>query len=149
MRVVVTRVRWAQVEVEGEVCAKIGQGLLVLLGSEEGDTDKDISYICEKVCGLRIFADDAGKMNRSVREVGGELLLVSQFTLLGDVRKGKRPSFIRAGAPAEAQGVYEAAVEAFRATGIPVQTGVFQAHMQVSSQNDGPVTILLDSRRLF
>lgn len=149
MRAVVTRVLGAEVRIDGSVHSKIGAGLLVLLGSEEGDTDQDIRYICEKVCGLRIFEDAEGKMNLSIREVGGEIMVVSQFTLLGDARKGKRPSFIRAGAPAQAQEVYDRAVEAFCGTGLPIRTGVFQAHMQVQSVNDGPVTILLDSRKLF
>ena len=149
MRAVVTRVKSANVVVASSVIGSIDEGILVLLGSEEGDSDADIDYIVRKCAQLRIFADDEGKMNRSVQEVGGEILLVSQFTLLGDCRKGNRPSFIRAGAPSEAEGIYHRAVEAFRRTGIPVKTGIFQADMQVSSVNDGPVTILLDSRRLF
>ena len=149
MRAVVTRVKSANVVVASSVIGSIDEGILVLLGSEEGDNDADIDYIVRKCAQLRIFADDEGKMNRSVQEVGGEILLVSQFTLLGDCRKGNRPSFIRAGAPSEAEGIYNRAVEAFRRTGIPVKTGIFQADMQVSSINDGPVTILLDSKRLF
>ena len=149
MRAVVTKVTGAEVRIAGAVHSKIEGGLLVLLGAQEGDGDQDIHYICEKVCGLRIFEDTEGKMNLSIREVGGEILLVSQFTLLGDARKGKRPSFIRAGAPAQAQAIYDRAVQAFCETGIPIRTGVFQAHMEVQSVNDGPVTILLDSRKLF
>ena len=146
MRAVVTRVRWAQVEVEGEVCAKIGQGLLVLLGSEEGDTDKDISYICEKVCGLRIFPDDAGKMNRSLLDVGGEALIISQFTLYGDASHGRRPSFTEAARPEVAIPLYEKFVELCRGYGVRVATGRFGAEMLVSIRNDGPVTILAESR---
>ena len=149
MRAVVTKVLDAKVEVEGRVISQINRGLLVLLGSEEGDDEADISYIAEKVAGLRIFEDAAGKMNLSIREAGGEILVVSQFTLLGDARKGRRPSFIRAGAPNEAEQRYERAVDALIKTGIPVKTGIFRQHMRVSSINDGPVTILLDSRKLF
>lgn len=136
-------------EIDGQVAGAIGGGLLVLLGSQEGDTTEDIQYIVQKTIHLRIFADEQGKMNKSLMDVGGELLLVSQFTLLGDCRKGRRPSFVRSGPSQAAQNVYQEAVEAFRATGIPIATGVFGADMQVYSQNDGPVTILLDSRKLF
>ena len=149
MRAVVTRVKQASVEIDGQVAGAIGGGLLVLLGSQEGDTTEDIQYIVQKTIHLRIFADEQGKMNKSLMDVGGELLLVSQFTLLGDCRKGRRPSFVRSGPSQAAQNVYQEAVEAFRATGIPIATGVFGADMQVYSQNDGPVTILLDSRKLF
>lgn len=149
MRAVVTKVTSASVAIEGEETRAIAGGLLVLLGSQEGDTDADISYIVDKVCNLRIFEDEQGKMNLSLRDVGGEILVVSQFTLLGDARKGRRPSFIHAGAPAEAEGIYNRAVQAFRETGIGIKTGTFQTHMQVASVNDGPVTILLDSRKLF
>ncbi len=149
MRAVVTRVKSASVRIAGALYSKIEQGLLVLLGSEEGDTPGDISYIAEKTANLRIFQDEEGKMNRSVRDAGGEILIVSQFTLMGDARKGRRPSFIKAGSPAEAESIYDQAVLAFEAQGLPVKTGVFQAHMEVESINDGPVTILLDSRRLF
>jgi len=149
MRAVVTRVKSASVRIAGALYSKIEQGLLVLLGSEEGDTPGDISYIAEKTANLRIFQDEEGKMNRSVRDAGGEILIVSQFTLMGDARKGRRPSFIKAGSPAEAENIYDQAVLAFEAQGLPVKTGVFQAHMEVESINDGPVTILLDSRRLF
>ena len=149
MRAVVTKVKSASVAIEGQETQAIESGLLVLLGSQEGDTEADIAYIVDKVCNLRIFEDEQGKMNRSLREVGGEILVVSQFTLLGDARKGRRPSFIHAGAPAQAEAIYDRAVEAFIQTGIPIKTGTFQTHMQVASVNDGPVTILLDSRKLF
>lgn len=149
MRAVVTKVKSASVAVEGKETQAIKGGLLVLLGSQEGDGDADIAYIVDKVCNLRIFEDGEGKMNLSLRDVGGEILVVSQFTLLGDARKGRRPSFIHAGAPAQAEGIYNRAVEAFYGTGIGIKTGTFQAHMEVASVNDGPVTILLDSRKLF
>ncbi len=149
MRAVVTKVKSASVAVSGKETQAIEGGLLVLLGSQEGDTQADIAYIVEKVCNLRIFEDAQGKMNLSLREVGGEILVVSQFTLLGDARKGRRPSFIHAGAPEQAEAIYDRAVAAFRQTGIPIKTGTFQAHMEVASINDGPVTILLDSRKLF
>ena len=149
MRAVITRVTSAEVRIKGETYSQIGRGLLVLLGVQQGDTEKDIQYICEKTCGLRIFEDQEEKMNLSIQDVGGEILLVSQFTLLGDARKGKRPSFIRAGAPILAKEIYDKAVQAFLQTNIPVYTGVFQAYMQIESVNDGPVTILLDSRKLF
>lgn len=149
MRAVVTRVKSANVVVSSSVFGAIGEGILVLLGSEEGDGDGDIDYVVRKCTNLRIFEDDQGKMNKSVQEIGGEILLVSQFTLLGDCRKGNRPSFIKAGAPRDAEAIYNKAVEAFQQTGIPVKTGIFQADMAVSSVNDGPVTILLDSKKTF
>ena len=149
MRAVVQRVSSAVVTIENQVKSEIGRGILLLLGSQEGDDEGDISYIVEKTVHLRIFEDEQGKMNRSLEEMNGELLVVSQFTLLGDARKGRRPGFIKAGNPAEARKIYESAVEAFKKTGIPVATGEFQANMQVSLVNDGPVTILLDSRKLF
>lgn len=149
MRAVIQRVRRASVEVDGACIGKIEQGLLVLLGVEQGDTREDSNYIVSKVCGLRIFEDAEGKMNLSVEEIGGSILLVSQFTLMGDARKGRRPSFVGAGSPAEAKPIYEETVEAFRKTGNPIETGEFQADMQVSLVNDGPVTILLDSRKKF
>lgn len=149
MRAVVTKVKSASVAVEGKETQAIEGGLLVLLGSQEGDGDADIAYIVDKVCNLRIFEDSEDKMNLSLRDVGGEILVVSQFTLLGDARKGRRPSFIHAGAPAQAEAIYDRAVAAFQKTGIGIKTGTFQAHMEVASVNDGPVTILLDSRKLF
>ena len=149
MRAVVTRVNEASVEIDGKIVGQISRGLLILLGAAEGDEEKDIKYITDKCLTLRIFEDENDKMNRSVTDVGGELLVVSQFTLLGDVRKGRRPSFIAAGDPKRAEIIYEAAVERLRGSGLKVATGKFGANMQVSSVNDGPVTILLDSTKLF
>ena len=149
MRAVVTRVNEASVEIDGKIVGEISRGLLILLGAAECDEEKDIKYITDKCLTLRIFEDENDKMNRSVTDVGGELLVVSQFTLLGDVRKGRRPSFIAAGDPKRAEIIYEAAVERLRGSGLKVATGKFGANMQVSSVNDGPVTILLDSTKLF
>lgn len=149
MRAVIQRVERASVSVEGEIRGQIGAGLLVLIGVEEGDGDADFRYIAEKVPNLRVFEDEQGKMNRSLLDVGGEVLAVSQFTLLGDARGGRRPSFITAARPETADPMYERLVADWRARGIRVETGVFGAHMKVSLVNDGPVTILLDSRRRF
>ena len=149
MRAVIQRVERASVSVEGEIRGQIGAGFLVLIGVEEGDGDADFRYIAEKVPNLRAFEDEQGKMNRSLLDVGGELLAVSQFTLLGDARGGRRPSFITAARPETADPMYERLVADWRARGIRVETGVFGAHMKVSLVNDGPVTILLDSRRRF
>ncbi len=149
MRAVIQRVERASVSVEGEIRGQIGAGFLVLIGVEEGDGDADFRYIAEKVPNLRVFEDEQGKMNRSLLDVGGELLAVSQFTLLGDARGGRRPSFIAAARPETADPMYERLVADWRARGIRVETGVFGAHMKVSLVNDGPVTILLDSRRRF
>lgn len=149
MRAVIQRVERASVSVEGEIRGQIGAGFLVLIGVEEGDGDADFRYIAEKVPNLRVFEDEQGKMNRSLLDVGGELLAVSQFTLLGDARGGRRPSFITAARPETADPMYERLVADWRARGIRVDTGVFGAHMKVSLVNDGPVTILLDSRRRF
>lgn len=149
MRAVIQRVERASVSVEGEIRGQIGAGFLVLIGVEEGDGDADFRYIAEKVPNLRVFEDEQGKMNRSLLDVGGELLAVSQFTLLGDARGGRRPSFITAARPETADPMYERLVVDWRARGIRVETGVFGAHMKVSLVNDGPVTILLDSRRRF
>lgn len=149
MRAVVQRVTEASVTVEGKTVGSIGSGLMVLLGVEQGDTEKDGAYLAEKLAGLRIFEDDHEKMNLSVQQVGGSILLVSQFTLLGDVRHGKRPSFTQAAPPREADDLYEDLADRLRQKGIPVETGQFQAHMEVSLVNDGPVTILLDSRKVF
>ena len=146
MRAVVQLVKEASVAVAGDLKGKIGKGYLVLIGIEENDTEKDLSYICEKLLGLRVFEDADGKMNRSILDVGGAILLVSQFTLYGDARKGRRPSYIRAARPEKAIPLYEAMIEQLRAA-LPVETGEFGANMQVSLVNDGPVTILLDSER--
>lgn len=139
----------ASVSVDGQEVGAIAHGLLVLLGVEQGDGPADRDYIVAKTCELRIFPDADGRMNRSVADALGSVLVVSQFTLSGDARKGRRPSFDDAAAPAEAKLLYEDVVRAIRATGLTVATGVFQAMMQVTLVNDGPVTILLDSRRRF
>ena len=149
MRAVVQRVDKADVTVDGQVTGSVKKGLLVLLGVADGDTEKDLQYMVDKVTGLRIFEDDADKMNLSVKDVGGELLVVSQFTLCGDARKGKRPSFDKAAKPDLANAYYEKFVEMCRAQGLHVETGVFPAHMLVGLVNNGPVTILLDSTKLF
>ncbi len=149
MRAVVQRVTEASVTVEEKAIGSIGPGLMVLLGVEQGDTEKDGAYLAEKLAGLRIFEDSDDKMNLSVQQVGGSILLVSQFTLLGDVRHGKRPSFTKAAPSKEADSLYEDLAEKLRRKGIPVATGQFQAHMEVALVNDGPVTILLDSRKVF
>ena len=149
MRAVVQRVDKADVTVDGQITGSVQKGLLVLLGVAEGDTEKDLQYMVDKVTGLRIFEDDADKMNLSVKDVGGELLVVSQFTLCGDARKGKRPSFDKAAKPELANTYYEKFVEMCRAQGLHVETGVFRAHMLVGLVNNGPVTILLDSTKLF
>ena len=149
MRAVIQRVESASVSVEGEIRGQIGAGFLVLIGVEEGDGDADFRYIAEKVPNLRVFEDEQGKMNHSLLDVGGELLAVSQFTLLGDARGGRRPSFITAARPETADPMYERLVADWRARGIRVETGVFGAHMKVALVNDGPVPILLDSRRRF
>ena len=149
MRAVVQRVLRASVAVRDQITGEIGKGLMVLIGVEVGDGERDAAYIADKVLTLRVFEDDAGKMNRSLQEVGGAILAVSQFTLLGDARDGRRPSFILAARPDEADGLYRRVVELWRERGVPVETGVFGADMAVSLVNDGPVTILLDSRKLF
>lgn len=149
MRAVVQRVSQAQVTVAGEIRGSIGKGLLVLLGVAADDGDSDVAYLTEKTAGLRIFEDDAGKMNRSIEDIGGAVLVVSQFTLFGDVRRGRRPSFDNAAPPEMADALYQRYVAMLRAKGLQVETGVFRAMMQVELVNDGPVTILLDSRKLF
>lgn len=146
MRAVVQRVAWAKVEVEGALVGSIDRGLLVYLGAGKRDADKDREWMLNKVLGLRIFENEAGKMDKNVLDVGGVLLVVSQFTLYGDVRKGMRPSFDDAMPPAEAEAAYDAFVKAARAK-IKVETGKFRADMKVSSLNDGPVTIWIDSER--
>lgn len=147
MRTVIQRVTQAQVEVEGEITGKIGKGLLVYLGVGKEDDEKDAGFMAEKLTNLRIFADENDKMNLSVRDVNGGILLISQFTLYGDCRKGRRPGFDAAGKPERARQLYELTRELIKQQGVPVETGVFAAHMQVSSVNDGPVTFILDSAR--
>ncbi|WP_239493322.1 D-aminoacyl-tRNA deacylase [Luteitalea sp. TBR-22] len=149
MRAVLQRVRSASVTVEGRVTGEIGAGFLVLLGVEVGDTAADLAYIVDKTAALRVFPDADGRMNVDIRQAGGALLVVSQFTLAGDCRKGRRPSWDGAARPEEARAWYERALEAWRAHGLPVEAGVFQADMQVALVNDGPVTLLLDSRKQF
>ena len=145
MRAVVQRVSHARVEVDGEVVGAIERGLLVYLGFGRGDTDEDRAWVLGKIAGLRVFEDASGKMGLSVEDVQGAVLLVSQFTLYGDLRRGRRPSFDGAMPPEDAERAYEAAVRELRATGLRVQTGRFRAEMRVSSLNDGPVTLWIDS----
>ena len=145
MRAVIQRVTEAFVEVDGEEVGRIGLGLLVLLGVGQGDTVEDAQYLARKIVNLRIFPDEAGKMNLSLKEVGGEALLVSQFTLYAETRKGNRPSFAKAAPPDVGRRLYEAAIEAFLEQGVHVETGVYGAHMRVHLVNDGPVTLILDS----
>jgi D-aminoacyl-tRNA deacylase len=149
MRAVVQRVSRGEVRVGEDVTGRIGHGLVVLLGAGDDDTENDLTYLVDKIVGLRIFADEDGNMNRSVVDIGGALLVVSQFTLYGDARKGRRPSFVKAMAPGPAEQLYDRFVAAARATGVPVATGRFRAMMQVELINDGPVTLLLDSKRQF
>ena len=149
MRAVAQRVSHAEVEVEGAVVGRIGRGLLVYLGAAKGDAEADVDYVAQKLAGLRIFEDDEGKMSRSVVDVGGEILVISQFTLFGDVRRGRRPSFDDAAPPDDARLRYEEVVARLREQGLRVETGRFRAHMDVRSSVDGPVTILVDSRKLF
>src|SRR5215510_1305710 len=149
MRAVVQRVSRCKVTVDSKVVGEIGAGLLVLLGVSKEDTEAAADYSAEKIIGLRIFEDDAGKMNVSVLDKGGEVLVVSQFTLYGDVRRGKRPSFDAAARPEEARRLYEYFVQKVRAAGLRCETGEFQAMMDVELVNDGPVTIILDSEKVF
>ena len=149
MRAVVQRVSRASVKVEGNLTGEIAGGLLVLLGVARDDAESDADYLADKIAGLRIFEDSAGKMNLSVLEAGGAVLAVSQFTLFGDVRRGKRPSFDQAARPEQARALYEYFVGRIRALGLPCETGRFQEMMQVELVNAGPVTILLDSKKLF
>lgn len=149
MRAVVQRVRRSSVTVEGVVVGQIGLGLLVLLGVDVDDEDKDATYMADKIVGLRIFNDDEGKFNLSLMDVGGAVLLVSQFTLHGDCRKGRRPSFIKAARPEKATPLYERVGDLLREKGVTVANGVFGAHMDVELLNDGPVTLLLDSGKAF
>jgi len=145
----VQRVSSASVTVDGAVVGKIGAGLLVFVGVAPDDGQADLDYTASKIREMRIFGDEQGRMNRSVVDAGGSVLVVSQFTLMGDVRKGRRPAFDAAAAPDVARSWYENLVSRLKSEGLPVETGVFQAHMDVSLVNDGPVSILLDSRRLF
>ena len=147
VRAVIQRVGRASVMVEGRIAGEIDAGLLVLLGVRRLDNTEAASYLAEKIVNLRIFADEAGKMNLSLLDVGGSALVVSQFTLYGDTRGGRRPSYIQAAPPEQANRLYEEFVRSMRALGVRVETGVFQAHMQVELVNDGPVTILLDSEK--
>jgi D-tyrosyl-tRNA(Tyr) deacylase len=149
MRAVLQRVSSARVVVDGNETGKIAHGILALVGVEQGDGPDDVVYVANKIRELRIFEDAAGKMNRSLVDVGGSALVVSQFTLAGDCRNGRRPSFIAAAAPAEAQALYEGVIASLRESGVTVGTGIFRAMMQVELVNDGPVTLLIDSRKRF
>jgi D-tyrosyl-tRNA(Tyr) deacylase len=149
VRAVLQRTSSASVSVGGQIVGRIGPGLVVFVGVADGDGPADIEYVASKIRDLRVFGDDQGRMNRSVVETGGAVLVISQFTLLGDVRKGRRPAFDAAARPEVAKAQYETFVSRLREIGLLVETGVFQAYMHVEVANDGPVTILLDSRRLF
>jgi D-aminoacyl-tRNA deacylase len=149
MRAVVQRVTRARVTVGTDLAGEIGRGLLVLLGVSKNDTEADADYLADKIIGLRVFEDDGGKMNRAVRDAEGSLLIVSQFTLYGDTRHGKRPSFDAAAPPEKGRSLYEYFVERIRAAGVRCETGKFQEMMRVELVNDGPVTILLDSSKAF
>jgi len=149
MRAVIQRVSEAKVEVEGKIVGQVGSGLLVYLGVGTQDTEADAQFMADKLANLRIFSDEVGKMNRSVIDIGGGVLLVSQFTLYGDCRKGRRPGFDAAGEPGLAERLYEKVATLIAAADVPVEKGSFGAHMHVTSLNDGPVTFLLDSSRLF
>jgi D-tyrosyl-tRNA(Tyr) deacylase len=149
VRAVISRVAWARVVADGEVTGEIGPGLLVLVGVASGDTEAEAGWLAAKLAGLRVFDDGQGKMNRSVTEVGGAALVVSQFTLYGDARRGRRPSYVAAAPPEVAAPLVEAVAKDLAGAGVPVATGRFGAHMLVESAGDGPVTILLDSTRAF
>ena len=149
MRAVIQRVKSASVTVEGEVVSEIREGLLVFLGIAQEDTPADIDYMASKIANLRIFEDDQGRMNLSILDVGGEALVVSQFTLYGDCRKGRRPSFIHAARPEKADPLYQAFMDEISRLGVPVKAGIFQAMMEVELINDGPVTLIIDSNKLF
>ncbi|HID06397.1 MAG TPA: D-tyrosyl-tRNA(Tyr) deacylase [Armatimonadetes bacterium] len=149
MRAVVQRVRQAHVDIDGEIASSIGKGLVVLLGVGVDDTEDDAQYLATKIAHLRIFEDEHGKLNRSLLEIDGEALVVSNFTLYGDCRKGRRPSFTNAAPPERAQNLYNAFIDALRAEGVQVAQGVFQAMIVVRIDNDGPVTLLLDSQKAF
>lgn len=147
MRVVIQRVSRANVTVDGRITGKIDRGLLVFVGVGKDDTEDDIAFIADKVANLRIFEDADGKMNLSVTDIGGSVLLISQFTLFGDCRKGRRPDFTAAGAPDTAKILYEKTITAIAEKGVPVETGIFAAHMHIDCVNDGPVTLILDSKK--
>ncbi len=149
MKALLQRVTGASVSVANEVVGRIGRGLVIFVGVADGDTEKDAQYLAQKTVSLRIFSDEVGRFNLSALDIKGELLVVSQFTLLADTRKGRRPSFTEAAPPAQAEELFERFVEQARATGLKVETGRFQQYMQVEIHNDGPVTILLDSREKF
>jgi len=149
MKVLLQRVTGASVSIDGEEVGRIGRGLVVFVGVANGDTEKDVQYLVQKTVGLRILADEEGRFNLSALDTDGELLIVSQFTLLADTRKGRRPGFIGAAPPEQAEALFEQFVEQARTTGLRVETGRFQQYMQVEIQNDGPVTIMLDSREKF
>jgi D-tyrosyl-tRNA(Tyr) deacylase len=149
MKALLQRVSWAAVSVDGEIVGRIGPGLLVFVGVAAGDSEKDGQYLAQKAIGLRIFADDENRFNQSVLDIEGELLLVSQFTLLADTRKGRRPSFIEAAPPKQAEELFESLVSQVRTSSLKVETGRFQQHMLVEMENDGPVAIMLDSREKF
>ncbi|SFN06118.1 D-aminoacyl-tRNA deacylase [Thermodesulforhabdus norvegica] len=149
MRAVIQRVTEARVTVKGEIVGAIGRGLLILVGVGSDDSEADVSYMAEKLVNLRIFEDATGRMNLSLKDISGDLLVVSQFTLYGDCRKGRRPSFTDAAPPDKARKLYDQLVEALRLQGIKVQTGKFQEHMEVYLVNDGPVTLLIDSKKVF
>lgn len=149
MRAVIQRVKRASIRVDGETVGETGKGLLVLLGVGKDDTEDDARYLADKVSSLRIFEDSQGKMNLSVRDVEGSVLVVSQFTLFADCRKGRRPSFTGAGEPQRARELYERVIDFLKQSGVPTAGGIFQAMMEVELVNDGPVTILLDSKKNF
>ncbi len=149
MRAVVQRVGRASVSVDSKIVGQIESGLLVFVGVGQGDAQQDADYIATKILGMRVFQDDADKMNLDVTQIGGSVLIVSQFTLFGDVRKGKRPDFAMAALPEDARGLIEQIIQRIVKADIPVQTGIFGAHMVVDIENDGPVTIMLDSRKVF
>jgi D-tyrosyl-tRNA(Tyr) deacylase len=149
MRAVVQKVNKSSVSVDGDVKGAIGQGFTVLIGVETDDTEEDALYIADKITNLRIFEDEDDKLNLSIADTGGEILAISQFTLLADARKGRRPGFTKAARPEQANDLYQSVIKRFRENGIHVEEGVFQTHMVVSIENDGPVTILLDSHKLF
>lgn len=149
MRAVVQRVKNSKVTVAGNVTGSIGQGLMVLIGVKKGDTEADADYIARKIAALRVFDDENGVMNVNIKDAGGEILAVSQFTLLGDVRKGNRPSYFDAAGPEEANALYRSVIDRLKANGLHVEEGIFQTEMLVDIANDGPVTILLDSQKEF